>query len=104
MHANDYVTEHRRRIVITTPWQHLVTKGTFSYQDSRTRTANNADPAVDDFEGDIYSVLFGGTFRVDDKTEIAAHYSFSRGDFSQKNSANGLPLGIEYQQIGRAHV
>jgi mono/diheme cytochrome c family protein len=98
--AGEYDTRIYRLNVVLTPWQRLAMNGTFSFQDSRTRTANNADPAVDDFEGDIYSVLFGGTFRVDDKTEIAAHYSFSRGDFSQKNSANGLPLGIEYQQHG----
>ena len=32
------------------------------------------------------------------KTHLNAHYSLSKGDFSQDNATAGLPLGIEYDQ------
>ena len=72
--------------------------GSFSFHDSRTRSADNGDPAVEDLDGQIYSLLFGANYRVSDPTEVAAHYSFSSADFSQGNAADGLPLGIEYRQ------
>jgi hypothetical protein len=86
--------------VVATPWQRMALSGTFSIHDSQTHTANNGDPAVADYEGEIYSILFGGSYQLDDKTDISAHYTFSQGDFSQGNSADGLPLGIEYRQHG----
>jgi len=86
--------------VVATPWQRVALNGTFSFHDSQTRTANNGDPAVEDYEGEIYSILFGGSYQLDDKTDISAHYTFSQGDFSQGNTAEGLPLGIEYRQHG----
>ena len=98
LRAGEYDSSTYSLNLVLTPWQRLSLNGTFSLHDSFTRTADNGDPAVDDYEGDIYSVLIGATFMVDKKTNISANYSYSRGDFSQDNAASGLPLGIEYEQ------
>jgi hypothetical protein len=81
-----------------TPWQRLNLSTTFSYQDSKTSTADNASPAVVPYRGNIYSVLANATYVLTRDTDLLASYSFSRSDFSQDNFAAGLPLGIKYQQ------
>lgn len=96
--AGEYDAHVYGLYVVLTPWQRVALNGTLSYHDSRTSTANNGDPAVDDYEGEIYSMLAGGSYRLNDRTDLQASYSYTSGDFSQGNAASGLPLGIEYQQ------
>jgi hypothetical protein len=81
-----------------TPWRRLFLSTTFSYQNARTVTAVNNSPSVAPYEGNIYSVMASGTYVLNQKTDLTASYSFSMADFSQNNSADGLPLGIKYQQ------
>ena len=81
-----------------TPWRRLFLSATFSYQNARTVTAANGSPSVAPYEGDIYSVMASGSYILNQKTDLTASYSFSTADFSQNNSAEGLPLGIKYQQ------
>ena len=112
-----------------TPWDRLSLNTSFSFHDSHSRSADNGDPAVEDFDGDVYSVMVGGAFVLNKKTDISAYYTFSRGDFSQDDfkrplpaadpaavdgnapedqadasrpttEVTGLPLGIEYDQHG----
>ena len=81
-----------------TPWRRLFLSTTFSYQNARTVTAANGSPSVAPYEGNIYSVLASGTYLLNRKTDLTASYSFSTADFAQNNYADGLPLGINYQQ------
>jgi hypothetical protein len=81
-----------------TPWRRLFFSTTFSYQHARTVTAANDSPSVAPYEGDIYSVMASGTYVLNPKTDLTASYSFSMADFGQNNFAEGLPLGIKYQQ------
>jgi hypothetical protein len=81
-----------------TPWRRLFLSTTFSYQNARTVTAANNSPSVAPYEGDIYSVIASGTYVLNQKTDLTASYSFSMADFAQNNYADGLPLGINYQQ------
>ena len=81
-----------------TPWRRLFLSTTFSYQNARTVTAANNSPSVAPYEGDIYSVMASGTYLLNQKTDLTASYSFSMADFAQNNYADGLPLGINYQQ------
>lgn len=84
--------------VTLTPWERLSLNGGVSYHSSRTQTESNDDAGLVDFEGDYYSLLLSGSFRVSDRTNFTAGCSYQRGDFSQNNVAEGLPLGIEYEQ------
>jgi hypothetical protein len=81
-----------------TPWRRLFLSATFSYQNARTVTFANDSLSVVPYEGDIYSVIASGTYVLNPKTDLTASYSFSTADFAQNNSAEGLPLGINYQQ------
>jgi hypothetical protein len=81
-----------------TPWRRLFLSATFSYQNARTVTAANDSPSVAPYAGDIYSVMASGSYILNQKTDLTASYSFSTADFAQDNFADGLPLGIQYQQ------
>jgi hypothetical protein len=81
-----------------TPWRRLFLSTTFSYQNARTVTAANDSPSVVPYEGNIYSVMASGTYVLNQKTDLTASYSLSMADFAQNNYADGLPLGIKYQQ------
>ena len=81
-----------------TPWQRLYLSTTFSYQQSRTLSAQNGSTAVSPFRGDIYSLLTSANYALNPKTDLRATYSFSAADYGQDNFDDGLPLGITYRQ------
>ena len=81
-----------------TPWRRLYLSSTFSCEQSRTLTYANGSPSVVPYRGDTYSVVANATFVCDVKTDLFATYAFSRADYSQNNYADGLPVGIEYDQ------
>ena len=81
-----------------TRWQRLVLSSTFSFQNARTVTSDNGSPSVEPYDGNIYSVAATGKWRAGVKTDLTATYVFSTADFSQDNSAEGLPLGAKYRQ------
>jgi hypothetical protein len=95
--ANISITPARR-------W-HLST--TLSYQPSRTRTEDQGSVAVSTYRGDLYSVMTRATFAMSARTDLSASYSFSSARFSQHLSAEGTPLGIDYDlhgiQFGVSH-
>jgi hypothetical protein len=83
-----------------TPFQRLYLSTTFSYQDSSTHTANNGALAIAPYRGDIYSVFASGTYIFTQNTDLFANYSFSDANYGQNNFADGLPVGMKYQQHG----
>jgi hypothetical protein len=74
--------------------------GSFSYTDSRLRTAQNGDPSVVPYNGDIYSVIASARYTFNPATSLQATYSFSQAGFGQDNVADGLPLGLDYTRHG----
>jgi len=90
-----------------TPWRRFYLSSTFSYQDSRTVTFDNASPAVAPYRGDLYTVLVSATYALAKQTDVTGTYNFSRGRYGQHNFAGGLPLGIDYDmqgiQVGLKH-
>ncbi|HUF64049.1 MAG TPA: c-type cytochrome domain-containing protein [Verrucomicrobiales bacterium] len=106
--AGEYDTQIASLNVVLTPWKRLSLNGSLSFQDVHSRTENNGDPAVADYDGTIYSLTVGGTFLLDKRTTLSAYYTYSQGDFSQDGfyrdssgqpqTLSGLPLGIEYDQ------
>ena len=83
-----------------TPWRRLFFSTTLSYQNARTITTANDSQSVAPYAGDIYGVMAGASYILNNKTDLSAGYSLSMADFSQDNFAAGLPLGIKYQQHG----
>jgi len=81
-----------------TPWRRLYLSGTFSYQNTRTAAFANDNPSVVAYRGDRFSTLASATYALNEKTDLRTTYSYSRADYGQHNFADGLPLGIRYQQ------
>jgi hypothetical protein len=79
----------------------------FSYQPTRTTTASDGSPSIAPYEGNIYTVIANGTYVLDQTSDLFAGYAFSKANYSQDNSAEGVPLGIDYQmhavQVGLVH-
>ncbi len=83
-----------------TPIRRLLLSTTFSYSDTRTATANNNDPSIVPYQGDVYTVLSSARFALNPSTDLYAAYSFSQANYGQNNYADGLPLGVEYTRHG----
>ena len=83
-----------------TPFQRFYFSGTFTYSDSRTGTAQNGNPSVVPYKGDIYSLITSANYSINKMTDLHCAYSFSRADFGQNNLADGLPLGLTYTRHG----
>ncbi len=79
----------------------------FSYQPSRTTSATYGYSGIAPYEGKTYSVIANGTYVLDAKSDLFGGYVFSTANFSQNNTAGGVPVGIEYQmhgaQVGLTH-
>ena len=85
--------------LILTPVRRLSLATTFSYQDSTIVTENSS--LVPEYKGNVYSVMFNGTFVVNAKTDFTLGYSVSIADYLQNNQPNPLsppPLGMQYEQ------
>src|SRR5262249_8892506 len=81
-----------------TPWRRVYLSGTFSYQDTRLEAFANGNPSIVPYRGDLYSVITSATYALNEKTDLQASYAFSWADYRQDNFADGLPVGIFYQQ------
>jgi len=82
--------------LMLTPFSRWYFSGTFNYYDSRAVSADNGLAAIAPYRGDIYSLLASATYTLGTNTDLTASYNFSTADYSQDNSAAGLPLGINY--------
>jgi hypothetical protein len=83
-----------------TPWRRVYLSTTFSFQDTRTAASIPETGSVVPYKGHVYSALTSGSVPLSDKNDLQVSYSFSHADYGQNNEANGLPLGIVYQQHG----
>ncbi|MBU6398920.1 MAG: hypothetical protein KGS61_01250 [Verrucomicrobia bacterium] len=81
---------------VLTPWRRVYLSSTFTYQPSRIRTADNSDPSMAPYRGDVYSVITSGNYALTTTTSLRAAYSFSHAGYGQGNTADGLPLGMVY--------
>jgi hypothetical protein len=92
---------------ILTPWRRLQLSTTFAFTDTRTVTAVEDPHAVVPYEGAIYSVLCGATWRLSERTDLNLFYAYSAADYGQEDTAVGLPLGVTYGRqavnIGLTH-
>ena len=80
-----------------TPWRRIYFCGNVSYQDLRTVASDNGNSSITPCHGHVFSSLISASSVLDAKTDATVTYDFSYGDFAQRNSADGLPLGLEYR-------
>lgn len=78
-----------------TPFRRFYLSSAFTYTWSRLTTANNGDPSIVPYRGNVYTVITTATYALNSKTDLQAAYNFSHADYGQNNPA-GVPLGIEF--------
>lgn len=81
-----------------TPTRRLFLDGTFVYQPTSTTTADNGSPYINNYRGDVYSVIGTATYVISTNTDVFASYSYSKADYGQPLNTPALPLGIQYDQ------
>ena len=81
--------------VTLTPFQQFYLSSTFTYSHSRLTTANNGDPSVVPYSGNVYTVITTASYALNAGTALRASYNLSRADYGQNNTA-GVPLGIDF--------
>jgi hypothetical protein len=83
------------------PSHRLYFSGTFTFSNSRVTTwAQGVVPSiVVPCQGNIYSVIAGVHYTLNERTSVQAAYSFSQAGYGQ-NNYDGLPLGIDYTRNG----
>ena len=77
-----------------TPLTRLYLTGYGSFQDTRTVTFANQNPALTPYKGNVYTVVGTVGYALDEKTDATIEYSYSASENFTDNSANGLPLGL----------
>ena len=83
-----------------TPIPRLYLTGLLSYQNTRTLSAANDNPAVAKYSGNVYSLIGSAGYALDNKTDLNVQCYYSREDDAQNNVADGLPLGADSQRAG----
>ena len=83
------------------PSHRLYLSGTFTYSDTRVTTwAQGVVPSIIvPYQGNMYSVIAGAHYTLNERTSIQAAYSFSQAGYGQNNYGS-LPLGIDYTRNG----
>src|SRR5262249_40562947 len=83
---------------VITPLRRFSASATFSYQDTRTATANTG--LIAPYKGDVYSVLANGTYILNEKTDVALNYVVSLADYAHdsRSTDSPPPLGVKYSQ------
>jgi Planctomycete cytochrome C len=79
-----------------TPIQRLYLYNSFTFTHSRAVTANNDDPSIVPYSGDIYTLTTTATYALNPKTSLQASYIFSYANYGQGNAVSGLPLGLDF--------
>jgi hypothetical protein len=82
--------------VTVTPVRRLFFSGAFTYSVSRAVTADNGDPSIVPYRGDIYTLNTTATYALDPKTSLQAAYNFSCAGYGENNAAAGVPTGLDY--------
>jgi hypothetical protein len=81
-----------------TPFRQLYLSGTFTYSQSRVTTADNGDPSIVPYDGNIFTVNATAFYVLNIKSSFQVSDNFSSADYSQNNALAGIPAGLNYQR------
>jgi Planctomycete cytochrome C len=79
-----------------TPVRRLYFSGQFTYSHSRIATADNGDPSIVPYEGDIFAFNGTANYLLTLKSSLQVSYNFSSANYSENNAAAGIPTGLDY--------
>jgi mono/diheme cytochrome c family protein len=82
--------------VTVTPLRRLFFSGALTYSWSQAATADNGDPSIAPYKGDIITLNAAATYALNAKTSLHANYNLSRAGYGENNAAAGVPLGLDY--------
>ncbi|HXS68947.1 MAG TPA: c-type cytochrome domain-containing protein [Candidatus Polarisedimenticolia bacterium] len=88
---------------VLTPHPRFYLSGSFSYQPSTTRTANNSVATVGPYRGDTYSADTSATFVLSQTMDLYVGWVFSEANFGQDKArllapTGTVPVDIRYQE------
>ena len=81
-----------------TPIRRLFLDATFQYQPTSTTTADNGTKYIQNYQGDIYSLIASASYVLTTNTDFFSSYSYSKANYSQPFNGFAVPLGIDYDQ------
>jgi hypothetical protein len=84
--------------VTVTPIERLYLTGLLSYRDARLETLDNSVASVPTYEDDTYTLIGTAGYAVSRDTDVRGEYLYGRSDNFEDNSAEGLPLGLDFQR------
>ena len=79
-----------------TPMRKLFLSGSMTYSRSRTSTADNNDPSIVPYQGEIYTLIASANYSVNPKTRLQLACNFSHANYAQNNTFAGVPAGLDY--------
>jgi hypothetical protein len=79
-----------------TPFRRFYFSGQFTYSQSRVTTADNGDPSIVPYRGDIFAFNGSATYLLSAKSSLQLSYNFSSADYSENNAAAGIPASLDY--------
>ena len=80
------------------PHPRLYFTGSFTYDPTRTHTANSDVAAIGRYRGDTYSADASGTFVCSQTTDFSLGWVFSEANFGQANRIAAPPVDLRYQE------
>jgi hypothetical protein len=83
------------------PWSRLSLTAGLNYVLSETKTpASDFTQAILNAQNNYWTVNFGSSFVVDDKTDLNLSYSYYRADNYKNNATVGVPYGVGAEEHG----
>ena len=79
-----------------TPMRKLFLSGSMTYSRSRTSTADNNDPSIVPYQGEIYTLIASANYSFNPKTKLQLACNFSHANYAQNNAFAGVPAGLDY--------
>ena len=83
---------------VLTPHPRVYLTGSFTYEPTSTRTANDNFPAVGPYRGDTYSADASSTFVLSETTDFTVGWNFSEASYGQGNRTAVGPVDMRYQE------
>ena len=72
--------------------------GSFTYEPSKTHSANSDVAAVGEYRGDTYSADASGTYVLSQTTDFSLGWNFSEANYGQANRIAAPPIDMRYQE------
>jgi mono/diheme cytochrome c family protein len=83
---------------VLTPHPRVYLAASFTYEPSKTHTANSDAPTVGPYRGDTYSADASGTYVFSETTDLFVGWNFSEANYGNIHPLTAVPTGMRYQE------